>query len=159
MGRIAVVLVVVLGLVTTPLLSAQAATNGSGPALKRVDGLLNRSLRELRTAERFADQKHLGRTDRTTDQAIKVVRSAEKTMDNALRMVRRAGDKPLTKAQREQIERALTRAQHELRQAEVMLDKATQQTEDLKRLREMFTRADQQLDEALKIIHQVVAGM
>ena len=66
MGRIAVVLVVVLGLVTMPLLSAQAANTNSAQALKRVDGLLDRSLRELRAAERLADQKHLGRIDRTT---------------------------------------------------------------------------------------------
>lgn len=158
MGRIAVVLVVVLGLVTMPLLSAQAASNTT-QALKRVDGLLDRSLRELRAAERFADQKHLGRIDRTTDQGLKVARSAEKTIDNALRMVRRAGEKPLTKVQHEQLERVVTRAQHELRQAEAMIDKATQQGDDFKRLREMFTRSDQQLDEALKIIHQVVAGM
>jgi phosphate uptake regulator len=74
-------------------------------------------------------------------------------------MVRQAGEKPLTKAQHEQLERIVTRAQHELRQAEALLDKATQQSEDFKRLREMFTRADKQLDEALKIVHQVVAGM
>ncbi|HLQ63183.1 MAG TPA: hypothetical protein VK201_00530 [bacterium] len=159
MGRIAVVLVVVLSLVTMPLLSVQAASSNNAPALKRVDGLLDRSLRELRAAERFADQKHLGRIDRTTDQGMKVARSAEKTIDNALRMVRRAGEKPLTKVQHEQLERVVTRAQHELRQAEAILDKATQQGEDFKRLREMFTRADQQLDEALKIVHQVVAGM
>jgi hypothetical protein len=142
-----------------PLLSAQAATNGSAQALKRVDGLLDRSLRELRVAERFADQKHLGRIDRTTDQGIKLARGADRTIDNALRMVRRAGGKPLTKAQQEQLEKVLARGQHELRQAEVMLDKATQQGEDFKRLREMFTRADQQVDEALKIVHQVIAGL
>jgi C4-type Zn-finger protein len=159
MGRIALVLVIVLGLVTMPLLSAQAASTGSAQALKRVEGLLDRSLREVRQAERFADQKHLGRIDRTTDQAIRLVRSTDKTIDNALRMVRRAGEKPLTKAQREAIERIVARAQHELRQAEGMVDKAAQQSEDQKRLREMFTRADQQLDEALKIIHQIVAGM
>ncbi len=159
MGRIAVVLVVVLSLITMPLLSAHAATTNTAPALKRVDGLLDRSLRELKVAERFADQKHLGRIDRTTDQGMKLARSAEKTIDNALRIVRRAGEKPLTKAQHDQLERVVMRAQHELRQAEAMLDKATQQGEDFKRLREMFTRADQQLDEALKLVHQVVAGM
>jgi hypothetical protein len=158
MGRIAVVLVVVLGLVTMPLLSAQAATN-SAQALKRVDGLLDRSLRELREAERFADQKQLGRIDRTIDQGIRLARTSEGTIDYALRMIRRAGETPLTKAQHEQLERVVTRAQHELRQAEAVLDKATQQGEDFKRLREMFTRADQQVDEALKIVHQVVAGM
>src|SRR6266851_193186 len=77
MGRIAVVLVVALSLVTMPLLSAQAASTNNAPALKRVDGLLDRSLRELRAAERFADQKHLGRIDRTTDQGMKVARSAD----------------------------------------------------------------------------------
>lgn len=156
MGRIAVVLVVVLGLIATPLMSAHAATNNA-QALKRVDGLLDRSLRELRQAEKIADQKQLGRIDRTTDQALKLVRVAEKRIDGALRLVRR-GEK-LTKAQREQIERMLTQAQHELRQAEAMIDKATAQSEDHRRVREMFVRADQQVDEALKIVHQVVAGM
>ncbi len=39
--RIALVLAVVLGFVSTPLLSAQAAPGDTAQALKRVDGLLN----------------------------------------------------------------------------------------------------------------------
>jgi hypothetical protein len=158
-ARIALVLAVVLGFVSTPLLSAQAAPGDTAQALKRVDGLLNRSVTELRVAERFADQKHLGSVDKTVDQGMRLVRSAEVTADKALAMLRRGSSQKLSKAQGEQIERLVTQAQNELRRGEEMIDRAAQKSEDHKRLRTMVRRVDRQVDEAVKLLHQIVAGM
>ncbi len=155
--KIALVLVVVLGVVTIPVLSTYAAT--APQPLRRVDGLLDRSLKELRVAERFADQKHLGSADRMIDQAIQQARAAEKTVDKALALVRRVGPQKLSKAQGEEIERLIKHAQSQLRQAEAMIDRATQQSEDHKRLRRMFGRVDRQVDEALKLLHELVAKL
>ena len=155
--KLTLVFIVVLGVVAIPGLSAQGAT--TTPPLRRVDGLLDRSLKELRAAEQFADQRHLGRIDRSTDQAIRLARAAEQTVDRALAMVRRAGSQKLTRAQGEQIEQLITQAQRQLRQAEAMIDHAAQQSEDHKRLREMLARIDRQVDEALKLLRQAVAGL
>ncbi len=154
--RIAIALAVELCLVAVFVLPTQAATVGQ--SLRRVDGLLDRSLKELRAAERFVDQKHLGSVDRTVDQGIRLARRAEKTMDKALAMLRREHES-LSKEQADRIEQLITQAQRQLRNSESMIDRATQKSEDHNRLREMLGRVDRQVDEALKLLHEVVAGL
>lgn len=158
-GRIAIFLVVVLGVVTVPLLPVHAASRDRAKDLQQVDVRLDKTLKGLRAAERYADQKHLNRIDRTTDQAIRLVRGAEQKVDKALAMVRRAGKEKLSKAQVEQIERLVAEARGQLRRAEAMIDRAAQKSREHKRLREMFKDVDQHVDAALKMIHEIVAGL
>lgn len=155
--RIALALVIVLGIATIPILSTQAAT--VTPSLKRVDGLLDRSLRELRAVELFADTKHLVGADQALDQAIRLTREAEKTVDQALAMVRQAGTEKLSRAQGERIEQLIKQAQSQLRQVEAAIDRVAKKSEDHKKLRRMVGRIDRHVDEALKLLHQVVAKL
>jgi Na+/phosphate symporter len=154
--RIAIALAVELCLVSVFVLPTQAAAVGW--SLRRVDGLLDRSVKELRAAERFVDQKHLGSVDRTVDQGIRLAHSAEKTVDKALAMLRQERQS-LSKKQGDQIEQLITQAQRQLRNSETMIDRATQKSEDHNRLREMLDRVDRQVEEALKLLHEVVAGL
>ncbi len=153
--RTAIALIVALVLGSLPILS-QAATLTQ--PLRRVDRLLDRSLKELHAVERFVDERHLG-VDRTVDQAIRLTREAEKTVDKALAMVRSAGKEKLSKTQGEEIERLITQAQSQLRAAEQMIDRATQKSADIKRLRKMLSSVDREIDEALKLLREVVAGL
>lgn len=129
------------------------------PALHRVDRLLDRSLKDLRAAEQLADQKHLGGTDRSVDEGIRLTREAERNVDKALAMIREAGEENVSKAQGEQIERLITEAKGQLRRVEEMIDKSTQRSEDHMRLRRMLGHVDRQVDEALEILHKGIAGL
>lgn len=65
----------------------------------------------------------------------------------------------MSKAQVEQIERLVVEARGQLRRAEAMIDRAVQSSADHKRLQEMLTAADQQVDAALKMIHDIVKDL
>ncbi len=164
LGKIALILALVVSVVSIPVLSSSAAPpTMSKPALVRnvrmIDQYLDRALRNMRAAERLVDEKHLSNADAAVDQALRLVRSAEIKVDRALGVVRSAEASKLSTEQVEQVERLSREARRELRRADSMVARLTYRSMEFKRLRSMLKDADRQVDQALSLLRQIIAGL
>jgi hypothetical protein len=148
-------LAVVLGLVSLPALVARAApATGLAKTMQQVDADLDRALRNLNAAEELVNKKHLA----ATDQPMVHVRGAEEKIGQAVNMFRTVEATKPTKTQIEQVQRALTEARGQLREAGSLIDRSGQKSKDHKLLRGLVSGADHRVDLAMKMLRQMAAS-
>lgn len=163
MQRIAIIVMIMLAIVTTPVFAVYGASpnppRNLAQTLKVVDQHLDRTLRVLNAAEELVDTKHMARADRAVDQAIQLVRDAERKLDKALTVVRTAEATKLSKTQVEEVERLSAEARNQVREAEAIVDRTRVNDMNHKKLRGLFISADKHMDQALKMLKQIIASL
>jgi len=107
MQRLALLIVLAVGIVSVPAPAAHAALppTSLAKALQQVDQLLDRALRNLTAADELVDKKQMAAKDQAVDRAMRLTREAERKIETALAMVRALGSTKPSKEQLAQIER------------------------------------------------------
>ncbi len=160
--KLALVLAIILGVMSVPIVWANAASQtprNLASNLRFVDQRLDRALRLLNTAEEFVNAKQMDKTDRAIDQAMRLVRDAERKADSALSIFRQVKATALSKVQLEQVERLSAEARNQVREAETLIDRTGQKTLNHRKLRGLLVGADKQMDQAMTMLQQIVAGL
>src|SRR5205809_747237 len=80
-------------------------------------------------------------------------------VESALAMVRALGSTKPSKEQLGQIEQLIGEARAQLREAEAMIDRVAQKTQNHKLLRGLVTGADHRIDEAVKMLRRIAASL
>lgn len=161
MRKLALLIVVVVGIVSVPIPAGRAATTPTtvAKALQQVDQLLDRAIRNLTAADELVEKKHMAANDQAVDRAMRLVREAEQKIDAALAMVRGVGSTKPSKEQLARVERLIGEARGQLIQAEASIDRAAQRTQNHKLLRGLVTGADHRIDEAVKMLRRIAASL
>ncbi len=161
MRKLALLVVLVVVIVSVPAPAAHAALppTSLAKALQQVDQLLDRALRNLSAADELVEKKQMAAKEQVVDRAMRLTREAERKIDSALAMFRALESTKPSKEQLAQIERLITEARGQLREAESLIDRVTQKTQDHKLLRGLVTGADHRIDEAVKMLRRIAAGL
>ena len=159
--RLALLILLVAVIVSVPAPAARAALPPANlaKALQQVDQLLDRALRNLTAADELVEKKQMAAKDQAVDRAMRLTREAERKIESALAMVRALGSTKPSKEQLAQIERLIGEARAQLREAEAMIDRVTQKTQNHKLLRGLVTGADHRIDDAVKMLRRIAASL
>ncbi len=153
-------LVGVVSVTTTWAASPQASSPRTlAQNLRFVDQSLDRALRLLNTAEELVSVKRMDKTDRAIGQAMPRLRDAERSVSNALNMFRQTEATKPSKGQLEQVQRLSTEGRQQLRETRATVERTAQKNFNYKKLRGLLIGADKQMDQVLKTLSQIVAGL
>jgi len=161
MRKAALLLVLIVGMTNIPVLTVHAASTPANlaKALQQVDQLLDRARRNLAAADELVDKKQMAAKDQMVDRAMRLTGEAERKIESALAMVRALGSTKPSKEQLGQIERLIGEARAQLREAEALIDRVAQKTQNHKLLRGLVTGADHRIDEAVKMLRRIAASL
>jgi hypothetical protein len=164
MSRLVLVIISIFGVVSVTTTWGKASPQApSGitlaQSLRFVDQRLDRALRLLNTAEELVTVKRMDKADRAIGQALPLLRDAERSVGNALNMFRQAEATKPSKGQFEQVQRLSTEGRQQLRETTAIVERTAQKNANYKKLRGLLIGADKQMDQVLKMLSQIVAGL
>ncbi|TMJ10042.1 MAG: hypothetical protein E6G98_08060 [Bacillati bacterium ANGP1] len=161
MRKVALLLVLIVGMTNLPVLTVHAASPPANlaKALQQVDQLLDRARRNLAAADELVDKKQMAAKDQMVARAMRLTGEAARKIESALAMVRALGSTKPSKEQLGQIEQLIGEARAQLREAEAMIDRVAQKTQNHKLLRGLVTGADHRIDEAVKMLRRIAASL
>ncbi|TMJ08934.1 MAG: hypothetical protein E6G99_03505 [Bacillati bacterium ANGP1] len=105
------------------------------------------------------DKKQMAAKDQMVARAMRLTGEAARKIESALAMVRALGSTKPSKEQLGQIEQLIGEARAQLREAEAMIDRVAQKTQNHKLLRGLVTGADHRIDEAVKMLRRIAASL
>jgi len=109
--------------------------------------------------EELVSAKRMDKTDRAIGQAMPRLRDAERIVGDAMNMFRQAEATKPSKGQLEQVQRLSTEGRQQLRETIALVERTARKNFNYKKLRGLLIGADRQMDQGLKTLSQIVAGL